>query len=345
MMTDNMPETLVTALERIASMSNEDLGGDDVLSRVISNVTQSVSPDHHIHGVCLVLVTASEDGTVSSTTAMDVWSNGGLRGLHQALNAAVEKTTKAVAGSTTPGEMMAHGIGNFGQRASYNLGDAVWVKGCPRDGVAHIVRINDGGFHPTHTDLKCDKGTYEIEYNSGAGVLMVPVEDLKPAKPDEDAKDQAKVSADRERHQDAVARNARLLEKLLTCEPLAVNENDSMSFMSGMFGMMQSLAGGDLDSADLEALRFQDAVAVNMGRSLGYCGAPRADYAVGERVRIRQGLKPGFWGDRVPGMTGTVMEPGLLSIFPVSPVQPKGIAVEWDDGTKTSIYVTNLEPE
>lgn len=244
---------------------------------------------------------------------------------------------------------MARGIGKFGAQASYQPGDAVWVKGCPRDGVAHIVRLNDGGFHPIHDDLKCDKGTYEIEYNSGAGILMIELADLKPAKPSEDTADQAKVAAARQRHADGVKRNAMLMEKLLTCEPMTIDENDPMSFMGGMFGMlqsgMQSMANGDPDAADLEALRFQDAMAVSMGRSLGYCGAPRADYADGERVRARQGINEGFWKVKA-GQTGTVVSDpsGFMHIFPVNPGQPKGISVEWDDGTKATIYVTNLEP-
>jgi hypothetical protein len=246
---------------------------------------------------------------------------------------------------------MGRGIGKFGAQTSYQPGDAVWVKGCPRDGVAHIVRLNDGGFHPIHTDLKCDKGTYEIEYNSGAGVLMIKVSDLKPAKSDEDAKDQARVAAERQRHAAALARNEAVLERLLTCEPLTIDENDPMSFMGAFGGMftkgMASMAQGKQEDADLEAARFEDAMAVSMGKSLGYCGAARTNYNVGERVRVRQGLKPGSWGKVVSGMVGTVVDPGILAIFPVSPGQPRGIAVEWDDQSvgKTNMYVTNLEPE
>ena len=242
--------------------------------------------------------------------------------------------------------MARKGIGNFGQKTSFQPGDAVWVKDCPRDGVAHIVQLNTG---QKQHGLKLKKGTYEVLFNSGAGTLMIDLADLKPATPDEDAKDQAKAQARKDRHAEGLKRTTYLMEKLLACQPMSIDEDNPMSFM-GAFGNMfssgmRSMASGDQDAADLEALRFQDAMAVNMGRSLGYCGAPRADYNDGERVRVRQGVDEKFWSLK-EGQEGTVIADlsGLMHIFPVDPMQPKGISVKWDDGRETSIYVTNLEP-
>jgi hypothetical protein len=41
---------------------------------------------------------------------------------------------------------------------------------------------------------------------------------------------------------------------------------------------------------------------------------------------------------------GRSLDP-MMALFPVSPMQPKGIMVSWDDGTESLMYVTNLEPE
>lgn len=237
------------------------------------------------------------------------------------------------------------GIGRFGDKKSYDPGDAVWVKGCPGDGVAHIVKMNDGS---KQYDFRPKKGTYEIKYNSGMGVIEVHVEDLKPAKESEDAKDQARIAAERQRFQEARDRQAMLLEKLTKLEPMKIDENDPMAFMQLMGGMMNTgmtaMAQGDPDTADLEALRFQDAMAVNMGRSLGYCGAPHTDYKPGERVRVRQGINEEHWKVSV-GDEGTVLEPDpIMGVFPVNPSQPKGIKIEWDSGKTSMMYVTNLEP-
>jgi len=239
------------------------------------------------------------------------------------------------------------GIGKFGAKQSYEVGDAVWVKGCPREGVAHIVRLNDGIPKDGH-DFTPEKGTYEIQHIGGWGVLQVEVSDLKPAKVTEVAIAQAEADAEQQRQVDAAKRTDSLLERLTKCEPLTIDEDSPASMMGILGGLLTggaaAIAAGKPDDADLEALRFQDAMAVSMGRSLGYCGAPRTDFAVGERVRVRQGVDEEFWNRKV-GQTGTVMEPGFMAIFPVNPGQPRGINVEWDDGTKSSIYVTNLEPE
>lgn len=138
-----------------------------------------------------------------------------------------------------------------------------------------------------------------------------------------------------------------LLEKLSKMEPQPFpGEDDPHAIMASLMVGRAPTRGPDADpDADaLAMLRMQDAMAVSMGRSLGYCGCPRVDYAVGERVRVREGLRPGFW-PQVPGACGTVMEPNpMLAAFPVSPMQPKGIRVSWDDGTESLMYVTNLEP-
>lgn len=238
------------------------------------------------------------------------------------------------------------GIGKFGAKATYAVGDAVWVKGCPRDGVAHIVRFNDGKSHNGY-DFVPEGNTYEIAYNGGMCIIQVSPDDLKLAKPDEDAKDKARVQAERDRQEQVRKENDTYLERLTKCEPLDPGTFDSNPmgamglFMGGMFG--QPVPGSTGDPV-LDHLRVVDAMAVEMGRSLGYCGAPRTHFDVGERVRVRPGVNEGFWSVKV-GQTGTTIDPGFLGMFPVDPMQPKGINVQWDDGSTSNIYVTNLEPE
>ena len=136
-----------------------------------------------------------------------------------------------------------------------------------------------------------------------------------------------------------------LLQRLTEMEPIDPVVDDPHALMGAL--MMQGLTAGSPGDQELVALRFADMVAVQGGRSLGYCGCPRIDYAVGERVRVRAGLRPGFWPQE-SGACGTVakQEPDpMMAVFPVSPMQPKGIKVSWDDGTESLMYVTNLEPE
>jgi len=99
-MGDILPESVRQALARIQDASDEDLVGDDILSRVVANVTQDIPPNAQVHGAALVLVTASEDGEVSVVLATDVWSLGGLKGLNKGLKAALERTSTAL--STAP---------------------------------------------------------------------------------------------------------------------------------------------------------------------------------------------------------------------------------------------------
>jgi len=137
-----------------------------------------------------------------------------------------------------------------------------------------------------------------------------------------------------------------LLEKLSKMEPMDPVVDDPHALMAALMmqGMQFPGPDADLDAQALAMLRFSDAAAVQMGRSLGYCGYPRVDFDVGERVRVRAGLAPGFWGQE-SGACGTVVEGNpMMGLFPVSPMQPKGITVSWDDGSESLIYVTNLEP-
>jgi len=138
-----------------------------------------------------------------------------------------------------------------------------------------------------------------------------------------------------------------LLEKLSKMEPMDPVVDDPHALMAALMmqGMQFPGPAVDPDAQALAMLQFSDAAAVQMGRSLGYCGAPRVDFDVGERVRVRAGLAPGFWGQE-SGACGTVVEGNpMMGLFPVSPMQPKGITVSWDDGSESLIYVTNLEPE
>lgn len=137
-----------------------------------------------------------------------------------------------------------------------------------------------------------------------------------------------------------------LLEKLSKMAPMDPVVDDPHALMSALMMQGMQVPGPDVDpdAQALAMLQFSDAAAVQMGRSLGYCGCPRVDFDVGERVRVRAGLAPGFWGQE-SGACGTVVEGNpMMGLFPVSPMQPKGIMVSWDDGSESLIYVTNLEP-
>lgn len=213
-------------------------------------------------------------------------------------------------------------MAKFGCKPTYVVGDRVWIYGCPRDGVGTVTKI-----HKSKYDVTCDLGP---TFDSCTADIM------KPATAMESGKSKNRRAEWDRQHAKGVKQTADLMERLIRCKPH--NTNNSMA-LGDVFGAMikKILTGDQIKNADLNAARLEDMIAVQAGRSLGYCGAPRSDYSPGERVRVRQGLVPGFWDEILPGMTGTVcQDQGLLSLFPISPMQPKGITIAWDNGTKTT---------
>lgn len=88
------PETLA---EAIARCSEADLYGDDVLSRVVRQVAETIPPSAEIHGVALVVVYRSGSDTVTSTLSTDAWSSLGAEGLLSGCERAAERAAEAVA--------------------------------------------------------------------------------------------------------------------------------------------------------------------------------------------------------------------------------------------------------
>lgn len=219
-------------------------------------------------------------------------------------------------------------MAKFGSQAAYKVGDAVWVRGNPSWGVAHIVGQNDG--KTAKYDVTPSAGSYEIQYNSGTSILEVPVNDLKPATQVEDERDKAKITRERARDDQARLEMTRLLYELQKSRPVK-NEEEFMQLMFTFDALSQ--------------LRAEDYLAIRGGGQLGYAGCPRVHFSPGERVRMRKGVDRQKWGLTDSNECGTVVESEpSQAIFPVSPSQPKGITVQWDISGKRLTYVTNLEP-
>lgn len=222
----------------------------------------------------------------------------------------------------------------FGDQKSYALGDAVWLYGSARDGVAHVTSINDGTTKYGGRRLK--KGTYSVVHNCGLGIINVTLDSMRPATAKEDAADKQKVADERAQYiANSKEADAMMARVAADPNPLTLDPNADMD------ECIKFMMGGGMD--EFEGARRMDALsrAVGMG---GYAGAKKVSYVPGEKVRYIGGS--GKHPNVVPpGTTGIVQDDGgLMACFPVSSGQPKGIKVVWANKQTFLVYVTEVEP-
>jgi hypothetical protein len=233
----------------------------------------------------------------------------------------------------------------FGDRHDYQTGDRVLVKNNP--GSVYTIECRHTEKTIAEELSRNSNNPRQLEFVQGVvsrlspesyrlnKIIFVDVSFLKPASVAEISKYNREQEEFQARSRAAKKENEEWLEKLQVLDL----DYSTIDINKMMIPSIPSLG------PYLSSLVFEDIVAIRSSRSLGYKGCPALNYTEGSRVRIREGLSAGSWGDRISGMTGTVQDPGILSIFPVSPMQPRGICIKWDDGKVTNMYVTNLEPE
>lgn len=186
--------------------------------------------------------------------------------------------------------------------------DRVRVRGHDYLGLARVLHgIND---------------VYSVRFDNGTLLGGVKKADLRHVTPAEEA---AEAHLEREAADVRAARRKRALE---------------------MLDLIRRPPDGDPESDEITALRRADEEARGTGRNLGYLGAPRSDYAPGDRVRVRDGVDLDHFDLSGPGAVGTVLVPdAILASFDITPFTPLCVRVLLDTGEERLIYVTNLEPE
>lgn len=216
----------------------------------------------------------------------------------------------------------------FGEQKSYQVGDPVFVKNCPRYGAATITAVC-----PAH---------YSVEFARYGGIVNVETVALKPATAKDVKKWKDMGEAERKRDEENRKRTHELMIKASKAEPYPVDPNDDNP-TAAMFKLM-AMAAQDPDQ-ELAAIKLADAIARGAGEE-GIFGK-RMDYDVGERVRLLRDIKDVTGVLVQKGAEGTVvpLDPMIL-IFPEMPGQPRGVEVQWDTYPKQPLlcYCTHVEP-
>lgn len=201
-----------------------------------------------------------------------------------------------------------------------------------------------------------------VQKDGWAHLCLVKPEDLKPGtKHDEKKMLVAEADIDIEARREQMRKDNLELQELLlqlaqedpgperSADEVFQQASDvAFSVSTGSMFEEGPVFGAD-NLSPLEGLRLQDDLSRSTKMTSGYRGCKKISYSAGDRVRPRTGMCPELQVrfHMTPGQTGTVAESeilGLLDLFPVSPLQPSGVYVVWDNGSiDRLVYVTEIE--